>query len=129
MIMSIYVKLMLTKEDKLMQLKKMYGSGNGANPSNLYFTFWSVFALLYIVGIALPLEVTPHYYNRMPRIWNWTEVMIFFLAVYLVLELLWRMRESASFVTLPENANIYFTCTIFKNFLSLNCSFVRNSPL
>ena len=58
------------------RLKQMHGSGNGANPGKLYFAFWGAFALLYIVGIALPLGVTPHYYNRMSRIWNWTEVLI-----------------------------------------------------
>lgn len=42
--------------------------------------------MLYIVGIALPLRITPHYYNRMSRIWNWTEVMIFFLAVYYIIK-------------------------------------------
>ena len=49
------------------RLKQMHGSGNGANPGKLYFAFWGAFALLYIVGIALPLGVTPHYYNRMSR--------------------------------------------------------------
>lgn len=68
------------------RIKQMHGSGNGANPGKLYFAFWGAFALLYIVGIALPLGVTPHYYNRMSRIWNWTEVMIFFLAVYYIIK-------------------------------------------
>ena len=68
------------------RLKQMHGSGNGANPGKLYFAFWGAFALLYIVGIALPLGVTPHYYNRMSRIWNWTEVLIFFLAVYYIIK-------------------------------------------
>ena len=68
------------------RLKKMHGSGNSTNPGKLYFAFWGAFALLYIVGIALPLRVTPHYYNRMSRIWNWTEVLIFFLAVYYIIK-------------------------------------------
>lgn len=40
------------------RLKQMHGSGNGANPGKLYFAFWGAFALLYIVGIALPLGVS-----------------------------------------------------------------------
>lgn len=47
-------------------------------------TFFGVFILLYMVGIVLPLEITPHYHNLMSRVWNWTEILILLLAVYYI---------------------------------------------
>ena len=44
------------------------------------------FAILYIVGIALPLEITGHYHNYMSRIWNWTEIAILLLSVYYIIK-------------------------------------------
>lgn len=51
-----------------------------------YFIFWGIFILLYAVGIILPLEITPHYYNFMSRIWNWTEILILLLAIYYIIK-------------------------------------------
>ena len=50
-------------------------------------TPFMVFILLYAVGILLPLEVTPHYYNYMSRIWSWTEILILLLAVYYIVKI------------------------------------------
>lgn len=47
-----------------------------------YFISFGSFLLLYMVGILLPLEVTPHYGNYMSRVWNWTEILILFCAAY-----------------------------------------------
>ena len=44
------------------------------------------FAILYIVGIVLPLEITGHYHNYMSRIWNWTEIAILLLSVYYIIK-------------------------------------------
>lgn len=51
-----------------------------------YFIFLGTFILLYVVGIILPLETTPHYYNFMSRIWNWTEILILLLAIYYIIK-------------------------------------------
>lgn len=51
-----------------------------------YFVPFGIFILLYIVGIALPLEATPHYHNYMSRIWNWTEIVILLLAVSYIIK-------------------------------------------
>ena len=50
-----------------------------------YFISFSIFILLYVIGIMLPLDVTPHYHNFMSRIWNWTEILIILLAVYYII--------------------------------------------
>ncbi len=105
---------------------KMYGSGNGENPRKRYFAFWGAFILIYVVGIALPLKITPHYHNYMSRIWNWTEVMIFLLAVYYIIKTRifhWRQAVIAlllgavclvSLFRDPRTADIIFTsvCTV-----------------
>ena len=49
-----------------------------------YIISFGIFILLYAVGIILPLEVTLHYKNYMSRVWNWTEILILFLAVYYI---------------------------------------------
>lgn len=55
-----------------------------------------IFILLYVVGILLPLEITPHYHNYMSRIWNWTEILILLLAVYYIIKLKnFQWRQSA----------------------------------
>ncbi len=51
-----------------------------------YFISLGIFILLYIIGILLPLELTPHYYNYMSRVWNWTELLILLLAVYYIIK-------------------------------------------
>lgn len=57
------------------------------NPVNWrYFISLGIFILLYIIGILLPLELTPHYYNYMSRVWNWTELLILLLAVYYIIK-------------------------------------------
>ena len=53
--------------------------------SRKYFISFGIFILLYVIGIMLPLDVTPHYYNFMSRIWNWTEILIILLAVYYII--------------------------------------------
>lgn len=50
-----------------------------------YFIFWCMFTLLYIIGIIIPLEITPHYHNFQSRVWNWTEILILLLAVYYII--------------------------------------------
>lgn len=53
--------------------------------SRKYFISFGIFILLYVIGIMLPLDVTPHYHNFMSRIWNWTEILIILLAVYYII--------------------------------------------
>lgn len=50
------------------------------------FLIFGIFILLYIIGTVLPLESTPHYYNRMSRVWNWTEILILLTAVYYIIK-------------------------------------------
>ena len=50
-----------------------------------YFIFWCMFTLLYVIGIIIPLEITPHYHNFQSRVWNWTEILILLLAVYYII--------------------------------------------
>ncbi len=50
-----------------------------------YFISFGIFILLYVIGVMLPLDVTPHYHNFMSRIWNWTEILIILLAVYYII--------------------------------------------
>ena len=57
------------------------------------------FAILYIVGIALPLEITGHYHNYMSRIWNWTEIAILLLSVYYII-------KPELFTELPDGAQV-----------------------
>ncbi len=56
----------------------------GCSAGCKYFISFGIFILLYIVGIILPLDATPHYYNLMSRIWNWTEILVLLLAVYYI---------------------------------------------
>ncbi|MFG6395427.1 MAG: hypothetical protein K1W24_14805 [Lachnospiraceae bacterium] len=56
----------------------------GCSAGCRYFISFGIFILLYIVGIILPLDATPHYYNLMSRIWNWTEILVLLLAVYYI---------------------------------------------
>lgn len=44
----------------------------------------AAFLLLFIIGIGLPLHLTPHYGNYMSRIWNWTEILIALTAAYYI---------------------------------------------
>lgn len=44
-----------------------------------------MFTLLYVIGIIIPLEITPHYHNFQSRVWNWTEILILLLAVYYII--------------------------------------------
>lgn len=46
----------------------------------------AAFLLLFIVGISLPLQLTPHYGNYMSRIWNWTEILIALTATYYIIQ-------------------------------------------
>ena len=50
-----------------------------------YFISFGIFILLYVIGVMLPLDVTPHYHNFMSRIWNWTEILIILLEVYYII--------------------------------------------
>lgn len=50
-----------------------------------YFIFWCMFILLYVIGIIIPLEITPHYHSFQSRVWNWTEILILLLAVYYII--------------------------------------------
>ena len=50
-----------------------------------YFIFWCMFTLLYVIGIIIPLEITPHYHKFQSRVWNWTEILILLLAVYYII--------------------------------------------
>lgn len=50
-----------------------------------YFIIWCIFILFYVVGIIIPLEATPHYYNVQSRVWNWTEILLLLLAVYYII--------------------------------------------
>lgn len=50
-----------------------------------YFISFGIFILLYVIGVMLPLDVTPHYHNFMSRIWNWTEILIILLGVYYII--------------------------------------------
>ena len=47
---------------------------------------FGVFALLYMIGMTVPLEATPHYHNIMSRIWNWTEILILLAAVFYIID-------------------------------------------
>lgn len=51
----------------------------------ILFIPFIVFLLLFILGISLPLHLTPHYGNYMSRIWNWTEVLIALTAIYYII--------------------------------------------
>lgn len=51
-----------------------------------YFISFSIFILLYVTGIMLPLDVTPHYHSLMSRVWSWTEILIILLAVYYIIK-------------------------------------------
>lgn len=42
------------------------------------------FFLLFIIGLCIPLQLTPHYGNYTSRIWNWTEILIGLTAVYYI---------------------------------------------
>lgn len=60
-----------------------------------------IFLLLYIVGIMLPLEATPHYHNYMSRIWNWTEILISLLSIYYIIKtgiFRWKQAVTALFL-------------------------------
>ena len=60
-------------------------------------TPFMVFILLYAVGILLPLEVTPHYYNYMSRIWSWTEILILLLAAYYIVKIkIFRWKQAVA---------------------------------
>jgi hypothetical protein len=50
------------------------------------FISFGIFILLYIIGILLPIEATPHYHNYMSRIWNWTEILVLLLALYYIIK-------------------------------------------
>lgn len=66
-----------------------------------YFISFGIFILLYVIGIMLPLDVTPHYYNFMSRIWNWTEILIILLAVYYIIRVgsfQWKQAAIAFFL-------------------------------
>lgn len=63
--------------------KKTIGEYGGAVR---FFMTIGIFIALYIVGMLLPLEMTPHYYNYMSRIWNWTELLILLMAVYYIIK-------------------------------------------
>ncbi len=62
----------------VVKLAEEYSAGR------MLYIFFGIFILFYIIGIVLPLEVTPHYYNFMSRVWNWTEILILLLAVYYI---------------------------------------------
>lgn len=51
-----------------------------------YLVSFGVFLLLYVVGIIIPLELTPHYHNLMSRVWNWTEILILVLAICYIIK-------------------------------------------
>lgn len=59
---------------------------NAKSVSGGYFVAFGVFILLYIAGSALPLQITPHYYNLMSRAWNWTEILILLVSVYYIVK-------------------------------------------
>lgn len=42
----------------------------------ILFIPFAAFSLIFILGISLPLQLTPHYGNYTSRIWNWTEILI-----------------------------------------------------
>lgn len=66
-----------------------------------YFISFGIFILLYVIGIMLPLDVTPHYHNFMSRIWNWTEILIILLAVYYIIRVgsfQWKQAAIAFFL-------------------------------
>lgn len=55
-----------------------------------------IFLLLYVVGIILPLDYTPHYHNLTSRVWNWTEIMILLMATYYIIRTrIFRWRQAA----------------------------------
>ncbi len=59
---------------------------------------FGVFALLYMIGMTVPLEATPHYHNIMSRIWNWTEILILLAAVFYIIKtrtFRWRQAVAA----------------------------------
>lgn len=59
---------------------------NNARYSKLIFVLpFATFLLLFLVGIGLPLYLTPHYGNYMSRIWNWTEILIALTAIYYII--------------------------------------------
>lgn len=69
--------------------------------SRKYFISFGIFILLYVIGIMLPLDVTPHYHNFMSRIWNWTEILIILLAVYYIIRVgsfQWKQAAIAFFL-------------------------------
>lgn len=51
----------------------------------IFFIPFAAFLLLYIIGISLPLKLTPHYGNYTSRIWYWTEQLITLTAVYYII--------------------------------------------
>lgn len=87
-----------------------------------YFITLGIFMLLYIVGIMLPLEFTPHYHSLMSRVWNWTDILILLVALYYiartrifkwhqaVLALLLGLTCLVSLFRDPRTADIIVTC-------------------
>ena len=78
--------------------------------SRKYFISFGIFILLYVIGIMLPLDVTPHYYNFMSRIWNWTEILIILLAVYYIIRVgsfQWKQAVIAFFLGIIPGSAIF----------------------
>lgn len=44
------------------------------------------FTILFMIGISIPLDYTPHYGNYMSRIWNWTEIFIALTALFYIIQ-------------------------------------------
>lgn len=64
----------------------MIKTGAKCSGMRKYFFSFGIFILLYVVGTVLPLEVTPHYYNAMARVWNWTEILVLLLGIYYIVK-------------------------------------------
>ena len=78
--------------------------------SRKYFISFGIFILLYVIGIMMPLDVTPHYYNFMSRIWNWTEILIILLAVYYIIRVgsfQWKQAVIAFFLGIIPGSAIF----------------------
>ncbi len=70
-------------------------AGKNLTAGRLFAPF-GAFALLYIIGMSVPLEATPHYYNLISRIWNWTEILILLTAVFYIIKTrTFRWRQAA----------------------------------
>ena len=50
--------------------------GEKSSAEQNYFVSVGIFIAVYAAGTILPLNATPHYYNRMSRVWNWTEILL-----------------------------------------------------